>query len=267
LGAFKPNGQSRNRQSSTPSSTPRTVDKTYNYKNESGSVLYSVIRYKPKGFSQRRPDGNGGWNNKLGDVRRIIYRLPEILKYPNATVFVCEGEKDADRIASLNLCATTVASGKWTSDCTKPLAGRDIIILQDNDDVGAKKALAAAQALHGVAKTIRVVLLPDLKLGGDVSDWLDADSENASKLVNVCFAVPEWPPSADAESSDKATASTLQSARASSFEMKSIQWLWPNRYALGKLGLLVGLPDEGKGQIFCDMAARVTKGWDWPCGE
>jgi hypothetical protein len=27
------------------------------------------------------------------------------------------------------------------------------------------------------------------------------------------------------------------------------------------------LPDEGKGQVFCDMAARVTQGWDWPCGE
>ena len=49
--------------------------------------------------------------------------------------------------------------------------------------------------------------------------------------------------------------------------MKAIQWLWPGRYALGKLGLLVGLPDEGKGQVFCDMAARVTQGWDWPCGE
>jgi putative DNA primase/helicase len=59
----------------------------------------------------------------------------------------------------------------------------------------------------------------------------------------------------------------LNSAPASSFEMKSIQWLWPNRYALGKLGLLVGLPDEGKGQVFCDMAARVTQGWPWPCNE
>ena len=67
--------------------------------------------------------------------------------------------------------------------------------------------------------------------------------------------------------SDPTNANTLNSARASSFEMKAIQWLWPGRYALGKLGLLVGLPDEGKGQVFCDMAARVTQGWDWPCGE
>jgi hypothetical protein len=61
--------------------------------------------------------------------------------------------------------------------------------------------------------------------------------------------------------------STLHSLRASAVEMAAIQWLWPDRYALGKLGLLVGLPDEGKGQIFADAAARVTQGWDWPCGE
>jgi putative DNA primase/helicase len=62
-------------------------------------------------------------------------------------------------------------------------------------------------------------------------------------------------------------AGTLNSARASSFQMKAIDWLWPGRYALGKLGLLVGLPDEGKGQIFADMAARVTRAWQWPCNE
>jgi hypothetical protein len=60
---------------------------------------------------------------------------------------------------------------------------------------------------------------------------------------------------------------TLKSARASTFEISAIQWLWPNRFALGKLGILAGLPDEGKGLILCDMAARVTRGLDLPCGE
>jgi hypothetical protein len=50
-------------------------------------------------------------------------------------------------------------------------------------------------------------------------------------------------------------------------EMTAIEWLWPDRFAIGKLGLLVGLPDEGKGQILADMAARVTRGDEWPCSE
>jgi hypothetical protein len=41
----------------------------------------------------------------------------------------------------------------------------------------------------------------------------------------------------------------LKSTRASSFEVSAIEWLWLNRFALGKLGLLAGLPDEGKGQV------------------
>jgi putative DNA primase/helicase len=60
---------------------------------------------------------------------------------------------------------------------------------------------------------------------------------------------------------------TLKSAPASTFDLKAIQWLWPDRFAIGKLGLLVGLPDEGKGQILADMAARVTRGMEWPCDE
>jgi putative DNA primase/helicase len=60
---------------------------------------------------------------------------------------------------------------------------------------------------------------------------------------------------------------TLASARASSFKMSAIQWLWPNRFALGKLGILAGLPDEGKGQVFANMAATVSQGGEWPCGE
>ena len=266
LGAFKPNRQSAKPRSSTASKGPRVVDGTYDYKDESGSTLYSVIRYRPKDFRQCRPDGNGGWIPNLDGVRRVPYRLPDLLQHPDGTVFVCEGEKDADRVASLGHCATTVASGKWTDSCVQALAGRDIIVLQDNDGAGEKKALEAAQALRRAAKTIRIVLLPGLKPGGDVSDWLDADPERDGKLVDVCFDFPEWTPASSTIPVEAATAA-LQSARASSFEMKSIQWLWPNRYALGKLGLLVGLPDEGKGQVFCDMAARVTKGSDWPCDE
>ena len=155
---------------------------TYDYTDADGTLLYQVLRSSRKDFRQRRPDGNGGWTWKL-DERRVLYRWPELLKFPDGTVFVCEGEKDADRVASLGHCATTVAAGKWTDECVKALAGRDVIILEDNDDAGRKKALAAAQALHGTAKTIRIVSLPDLPDKGDVSDWLDADPRRAEKLA------------------------------------------------------------------------------------
>src|SRR5262249_26549877 len=114
--------------------------------------------------------------------------------------FVCEGEKDADRLAGLELCATTVASGDWTEDCIKALAGRDCIILEDNDDAGRKKSLKAATALHGAAKTIRIRSFADLPEGGDASDWPDAaHGRDAEALTNFCFDAPLWEPEAAAE--------------------------------------------------------------------
>jgi hypothetical protein len=61
----------------------------------------------------------------------------------------------------------------------------------------------------------------------------------------------------------------LESASAASFQMKAVQWLWPNRFAIGKLGIIAGLPDEGKGQILCDIIGRITSKIDkrWPCNE
>jgi hypothetical protein len=87
------------------------IVKTYDYKDAAGKLLYQVVRLEPKDFRHRHPDGKGGWSYR-GLERRVLYRLPDLIKYPDATIFVCEGEKEADRVASLGYCATTVASGK-----------------------------------------------------------------------------------------------------------------------------------------------------------
>jgi hypothetical protein len=171
---------------------PGVLVATYNYTDKDGSLLYQILRFEPKTFRQRRPDGNGSWIWKLED-RRVLYRLPELQQYPDATVFVCEGEKDADRVVSEGQCATTVASGKWTDECVQALAGRDVLILEDNDDAGREKAQTTAVLLHGIAKSVRVVRLPGLPDHGDVSDWLDI-GHGINELVDVCFDTLVWEP-------------------------------------------------------------------------
>jgi hypothetical protein len=60
----------------------------------------------------------------------------------------------------------------------------------------------------------------------------------------------------------------LLSLCAATVGMEALEWLWPNRFALGKLGLIAGLPDEGKGLLTTAMVARVTNpALEWPCGE
>jgi hypothetical protein len=171
---------------------------TYDYKDADGTLLYQNVRYEPKDFRQRRLDGKGRliWN--LNDVRRVLYRWPELIAYPDATVFVTEGEKDADRVASLDLCATTVASGKWTDDCINALAGRHCWILEDNDDTGRKKALETATRLHPVAASVKIVRFPSLPDGGDVSDWLDM-GHSKDDLEDFCYSAPDWEPAGEPE--------------------------------------------------------------------
>src|SRR5262245_8385558 len=50
-------------------------------------------------------------------------------------------------------------------------------------------------------------------------------------------------------------------------EIEDLDWIWPGRFAIGKIGLLVGLPDEGKGLTLSDIMARITRGAPWPCSE
>jgi hypothetical protein len=182
----------------------KTSDKAfvtaYDYRDHDGTLLYQVLRYEnPKRFAHRQPDGRGSWIYK-GALRRVLYRWPELLQYPDATALVTEGEKDADNAAALGVCATTVASGKWTDDCVQALAGRDCWILEDNDDTGRKKASEAAKLLHPVADSVKIIRLPGLAEGGDISNWLDAGHTKA-ELEDVCYSTPDWEPESASSSS------------------------------------------------------------------
>lgn len=81
---FSDNGQN--------GTAPRIVAE-YSYHDEQGALLYQVVRYEPKTFKQRRPDGND-WKWNLNGTRRVLYRLPDVLKAKS--VLVVEGEKDCE---------------------------------------------------------------------------------------------------------------------------------------------------------------------------
>jgi hypothetical protein len=155
----------------------RRIVAIYDYRGEDGLLQFQAVRFEPKGFSQRRPDGSGGWIWNLDGVRRVLYGLPEILAADIADwVLIPEGEKDVNRLTELGFVATTNAqgAGKWRSEHTEALRGRRVALLPDNDQPGEKHAEAVAGALQGVAAEVRILRLPNLPPKGDVSDWLDA---------------------------------------------------------------------------------------------
>lgn len=177
-----------------PATTRRQIVARYPYRDEHGQLLYEAVRFAPKGFSQRQPDGQGGWISDLAGTRRVLYRLPELLTSGSRWVFVVEGEKDADRLAGLKLVATTAAMGAsapWLSEYTAVLAGRHVAILPDNDEAGSKHAQKIAAAIHDTAASVRVVVLPGLPAKGDVSDWLDNGSTR-SELERLIREAEPW---------------------------------------------------------------------------
>jgi hypothetical protein len=154
--------------------SPRIVA-TYDYRNEAGELLFQVCRKSDKSFPQRRPDGNGGWIWDIDAVRRVLYRLPELLAAPSEqTVFIAEGEKDVNALVKIGRVATCNPSGagKWRSEFAQCLADRDVMIIPDNDAPGRDHAAQVIASLLGVAKRARILELPGLPEKGDFSDWL-----------------------------------------------------------------------------------------------
>ncbi len=183
-----------------PAQAKRRIVATYDYCDESGTLLYLVVRYQPKDFHQRRPDGHGNWVWKLGDVRRVPYRLPEILADTSGELWIFEGEKDADRAAALGLCATTTAQGAEsfgkTAEAMRPVArDKRVYVIQDEDAGGDAYAAAAVAALRPVASMVMIVRLPRLTHtpdhGEDFSDWLERYGGSVEELRTLAGEQPE----------------------------------------------------------------------------
>jgi len=175
--------------------TSFVIDETYDYTDEEGELLYQVVRLAPKDFRQRRPDGFGGdgWVWKLGDVRRVIYRLPDALNAiaRQETILVPEGEKDVNNLVRLGYSATcnSGGAGEWKQHHSEALKDADILLLPDADEAGWRHINKVGASLTGVAKRIRVLMLPNN--AKDVSDWL-AKGGTKEQLNALIFTAPDW---------------------------------------------------------------------------
>ena len=177
---------------------------TYDYRSAEGELLFQKVRYQPKNFALRKPDGAGGW--KWGVGTWVLYRLPGLLT-STGRVYLCEGEKDADALTLLGLVATTWPEGaqgrkkvtdpkpqqKWKREYSAWLNGREVILLPDNDDAGELAMDWIAAQLAGTRKVLR---LPGLPEKGDVSDWL-AHGGTAAELEALADGCAEWQPQAE----------------------------------------------------------------------
>jgi putative DNA primase/helicase len=173
----------------------REIARVYPWTDEDGELLYEHIRYVPKCFRWRRPNGNGGYTWSLGKVRRVLWNLPGIVKA--GRVFLVEGERDGETLESLGLTATTSgdAPNSWRDEFAEYLRNKDVIALPDNDAPGRELMDRAARSLYRVARSLKVVELPLLPEHGDVSDFCTKVGSNAKDLLLALVEdAPPWSP-------------------------------------------------------------------------
>lgn len=173
---------------------PSRIEATYSYHDEAGALLFQNVRFQPKRFRQRRPGEHVRWVWNVSGVRRVPYRLPDLIRFVRGgcpAIFIVEGEKDADNLWRAGLPATTNAAGagKWGPPETKALAALpgpvSFIILPDNDLAGARHAAEVRFHLRQSGLEAHIVELPGLPPGGDISDWLSAGHTPAD-LLRLC---------------------------------------------------------------------------------
>jgi hypothetical protein len=278
-------------------SAGRRIVATYDYVDENGKLLFQVVRYDPKGFRQRRPDGHGRWIWKVDGVRHVLYRLPEVMKAigDRRTVFIVEGEKDADALWRIGIPATCNAggAGKWTSELNQYFRHADVVILPDQDPqsrnksgtplyhadgrpkfTGQDHAKDVAAKLADIARRIRILDLPGVPLKGDATNWIETGGTavELSQLVESNSkpwaeyeppkgeGCPEATTNMDAEqSSNWWRTKLIKASDLCDLQFPDLKYVVPGIFPEG-VTLLASRPKLGKSWLVLQIATAVATG-------
>ena len=272
--------------SSSSSDPPSKIVATYDYTDEEGALLHQTVRKDPKKFLQRHRNGGREWVWNLKGVRVVLYRLAELVADDaDRTVTIVEGEKDADALAAKGYLATCnpMGAGKWglvAELAKKVLAGRNVVIIADGDEVGRAHAHEVAASLRGVARRISVWECDGHK---DVSDMLAAGVPLAAtsfkKIApvvvdeNVAGFAASLTPSTDSEPPKPSAASPLAglpelakvavlgAARIRELASRPVVYLWRDIAIAGIITVIAGGAGSGKTTLlFLVLAARLMRG-------
>jgi hypothetical protein len=232
---------------------------TYNYRDAAGALRYQVVRFAPKDFCQRQPDGAPDrWLWNMTGIEPLPYRLPEMLADPIATVYVAEGERDCDNLGEIGLVATTShgGAGKWRNDISRWFAGRNVVVIPDNDDPGRAHASDVAAKLSGIAASIRILELPGLPPKGDVSDWLTAGgtAEDLDRLA------ADAPPVAAEEPAPNVPQAGPIDAGEDDAPIPPRGWLLGNTFCRGFISGLLSQGAAGKTAVRITQALALATG-------
>ncbi|CAB4131934.1 Archaeal primase DnaG/twinkle, TOPRIM domain [uncultured Caudovirales phage] len=239
----------------------------YSYLDEDGQLLYQAVRYVPKDFRQRAwVDGKWVWSIK--GVRRVLYRLPEVLAAvaEGRTVYICEGEKDVEAARSVGLVATCNAMGadngtgnKWLPQFGQTFKGANVVVVPDQDDPGIRHAEWVISTLSPYAQSVKVV---NPASGKDLADWIEAGATVADIEAEAIDAF-ECVASNDISLAVEKKSPLFVDVGELIDNLKPIDWLVEDYVEKDSLSLIFSPPSSGKSFVLVDIACCVATGTDW----
>lgn len=187
-----------------PKEARREVVARYDYTDAQGRLLNQKTRFADKTFSWSHYENGKWWRGRKGEP--VLYNLPAVAGA--GFLYIVEGEKDVETLKAAGLSAVCGADGagpgKWLPQYTETLRGKQVAVIQDNDDTGKAFAIETANALHGAAASVRLLDLtriwPELPEHGDTTDIVEHIKDGAVEIVNLAMHTEEWTPTTPPDS-------------------------------------------------------------------
>jgi hypothetical protein len=171
-------------------------DHEWEYQDENKTTVFVKQRLRigesGKTYRLYKVDADGRRHTTLGDARIVPYNLPEMLdsKTAGRIIYLVEGEKAADALATLKVTATTAhtGAGSWPEAITEYFAGANVVILPDNDLPGWRYAQKAVDAILPIAKNVKVVDLGLQGHGDDAYEFIHEMGKTREDLIELVKA-------------------------------------------------------------------------------
>ena len=278
-------------------SPPRQVHLTgeWEYVDEHGVVLFVKQRFwtadaKGKTYKLLRVMPDNTRQASMQGARVIPYRLADVLeaKLQAKPVFICEGEKAADALASIGVFTSTshTGAGSWPAANSTWFANLNIVLVPDNDAPGYRYASLVASALLPIAKSVRLLALP-VGHTEDAFEWVMAGGDKAQLMTlckglqpvldasDIAYLPPaaedlEPEPAIDADEFTLEPALELVPAESKiriepwdSIEDEPVEWLIQDVLPRRGFSALFGPPGSFKSFVALDIAHSIATGTPW----
>ena len=254
------------------------LEKEWVYRAEDGTELFTKRRYKTndakgKTYSIHRVDAQGKRIAGLKDTRIVPYQLPELLdaKTAGRAIYLVEGEKAADALASIGAIATTshTGAGSWPDEITQYFAGANVVVIPDNDEPGRSYAKRAIQNLLPVAKSIRYLDLELMMEGDDAYEWVHhakGTRKELAELAKKAEVITNQAVVTDSEQLPEVFNSVPQLLNIEAWDTikdEPVEWIIQNVLPVRAFAILVGPPGSYKSFVALDIAEAIATGRTW----